>query len=262
MYLKAIRQPADGFFVFSHWLFVINFIVRFYILDSSIILNPAIMINSSTITFLRNIKKNNNKDWFDKNKERYLLAKDNVAAVIDSLLPKLCTFEKKFTGLTSKDCLFRIYRDVRFSKDKRPYKINIGAGINIGGKKAMNAGYYLHIEPGKSFLAGGIWMPPGDVVKKIRQEIDYNGKKINKILSQKDFKKYYGTLDEEYKLKTSPKGYDKNHPDIELLRHNSFIVWHKYTDKEITNKNFIKELTKGSKIMKPFLDFLNAAIND
>ena len=174
---------------------------------------------------------------------------------------KAFLFEKKFAGLTSKECLFRIYRDVRFSKDKRPYKNNIGASINIGGKKAMNAGYYLHIEPGKSFLAGGIWMPPGDLIKKIRQEIDYNGKKINKIISQKDFKKYYGKLDEEYKLKTTPKGYDKDHVDIELLRLNSFIVWHKYTDKEISTKNFVKELSKGSKIMKPFLDFLNTAID-
>ena len=141
------------------------------------------MIKSSTLSFLRDIKKNNNRDWFEKNKEKYLSAKENVAALTDALIPQLCLFEKKFTGLTSKECLFRIYRDVRFSKDKRPYKNNIGASINIGGKKAMNAGYYLHIEPGKSFLAGGIWMPPGDVIKKIRQEIDYNGKKIKNVLN-------------------------------------------------------------------------------
>ena len=114
------------------------------------------MIKASTLSFLRDIKKNNNREWFEKNKEKYLLAKENVATLTDALIPKLCLFEKKFAGLTSKECLFRIYRDVRFSKDKRPYKNNIGASINIGGKKAMNAGYYLHIEPGKSFLAGGI----------------------------------------------------------------------------------------------------------
>jgi len=220
------------------------------------------MIHSSTLSFLRDLKKNNNKEWFDKNRERYLAAKDNVAETIDTLLPELCKFEKKFSGLTSKDCLFRIYRDVRFSKDKSPYKNNIGASINAGGKKVQNAGYYLHIEPGKSFLAGGIWMPPGDLLKKIRQEIDYNGKQINKILSQKDFKKYYGKLDEEYKLKTTPKGYDKEHPDIDLLRLTSFIVWHKFSDKEVTSTGFVKQLVKGSKLMKPFLDFLNTAISD
>jgi uncharacterized protein (TIGR02453 family) len=219
------------------------------------------MIIPSTLSFLRNIKKNNDREWFEKNKEHYLKAKDNVAEVIDALLKQICLFDKRYAGLTSKDCLFRIYRDVRFSKDKRPYKTNLGASINVGGKKAINAGYYVHIEPGRCFLAGGIWMPPGDIVKKIRQEIDYNSKNINKILNQKDFKKYFGDLDEEYKLKTTPKGYDKDHPDIELLRLNSFIAWHKYSDKEMLNKNFVKELAKGAKIMKPFLDFLNTAID-
>ncbi len=220
------------------------------------------MIQPSTLSFLRDIKKNNNKEWFDKNKERYLVAKDNVAATVDELLLEITSFDKRFAGLSSKDCLFRIYRDVRFSKDKRPYKNNLGASINIGGKKAINAGYYLHIEPGRAFLAGGIWMPPGDLIKKIRQEIDYNSKQINKILSQKDFKKYFGKLDEEYKLKTTPKGYDKDHPDIDILRLTSFIVWHKFTDKEVTSKGFVKQLAKGSKLMKPFLDFLNTAISD
>jgi uncharacterized protein (TIGR02453 family) len=157
--------------------------------------------------------------------------------------------------------MFRIYRDVRFSKDKRPYKNNLGASINIGGKKATNAGYYLHIEPGGSFLAGGIWMPPSDVLKKIRQEIDYNGKPFHKIIDNKDFKKQFGKPDEEYKLKTTPKGYDKDHPDIEYLRLTSFIVWHKYSDKIVSSKNFVKELGKATKLMRPFLDFLNTAMD-
>ena len=219
------------------------------------------MIQDSTLSFLRDIKKNNNREWFILNKDRYLLAKDNISKLVDDLLKELIKLDKKFVGLTSKECLFRIYRDVRFSKDKRPYKINIGAGLNIGGKKAINAGYYLHIEPGNSFLAGGIWLPPGDLVKKIRQEIDYNGKQINKILSQKEFKKHFGKLDEEYKLKTTPKGYNKDHPDIELLRLNSFIAWHKFSDKEIKGKNLIKQLSKSAKVLKPFLDFLNTAID-
>lgn len=219
------------------------------------------MINSQTLSFLTSIKKNNNKEWFDKNKDRYLSVKDNVSETIDSVLKEICTFDKRFGGLTSKDCLFRIYRDVRFSKDKKPYKNNLGASINIGGKKALNAGYYLHIEPGKSFFAGGMWMPPGDVLKKIRQEIDYNGKKFQKIIDNKDFKKYFGGLEEEYKLKTTPKGYDKDHPEIEYLRLTSFIVSHSFTDKELQSKNFAKEIGKGAKLMRPFLDFLNQALD-
>jgi len=219
------------------------------------------MISPQTLSFLSSLKKNNNKDWFDKNKERYLSSKENVAETVEALLKEIRSFDKRYAGLTSKDCMFRIYRDVRFSKDKRPYKNNLGASINIGGKKATNAGYYLHIEPGGSFLAGGIWMPPSDVIKKIRQEIDYNGKTFHKIIDNKDFKKHFGKPDEEYKLKTTPKGYDKDHPDIEYLRLTSFIVWHKYSDKIVSSKNFVKELGKATKLMRPFLDFLNTAMD-
>ena len=186
---------------------------------------------------------------------------DNVADTVDEFLKEICKFDKRYIGLTSKDCLFRIYRDVRFAKDKRPYKNNLGASINIGGKKATNAGYYLHIEPGKAFLAGGIWMPPGDVLKKIRQEIDYNGKVFHKIIDNKDFKKFYSDLDTEYKLKTTPKGYDKDHADIEYLRLTSFIVWHQFSNKDLQSKNLVKELGKGAKLMRPFLDFLNQALD-
>jgi uncharacterized protein (TIGR02453 family) len=219
------------------------------------------MIEKHTLDFLSRLKKNNNRDWFEKNKEKYLVAKDNVSEMIDALLKDICTFDKRYTGLTSKDCLFRIYRDVRFSKDKKPYKSNMGASITIGGKKSPKAGYYIHFEPGQSFLAGGVWQPEADVLKKIRQEIDYNGKQFHKIIGNKDFKKYFGELDKSYQLKTTPKGYDKDHPDIELLRLNSFIVWHQFNDKNVLSKNFVKEIGKGAKIMKPFLDFLNQAMD-
>jgi len=221
------------------------------------------MIQKSTLDFLKALKKNNNKDWFDKNKEKYLAAKQNIDEMAEALIKSFSSFDKKLVGLKAKDCVFRIYRDVRFSKNKTPYKTNMGCAISPGGRKAEEAGFYIHIEPGKSFLAGGRWMPPADHLKKIRQEIDYNGKKFHKILSDKNFKKYFGELDDsdEYKLSRPPKGYDKNHRDIELLKLNSFIVWHEYNEKEITSKNFLKEITKGAKMMQPFLDFLNTAID-
>lgn len=219
------------------------------------------MIKSSTISFLKGLKKNNNKEWFDRHKEQYLEAKNNFAEFIDELITEITRFDKRYSSLTSKECLFRIYRDVRFSKDKRPYKVNMGASINPGGKKATSPGYYLHIEPGGSFLAGGVWMPSSDDLKKIRQEIDYNGKVFRKVLSSKDFLKFFGSLDESYKLKTTPKGYHKTHPDIELLRFNSFIVWHKFSDTQVQKKAFVKDLAKGCKIMKPFLDFLSVAVS-
>lgn len=221
------------------------------------------MIQKSTIDFLKQIRKNNNKVWFDANKDKYLAAKANVDAFVDDVIKAFSSFDKSLGGLKAKDCVFRIYRDVRFSKDKRPYKSNMGASINPGGKKMEIAGYYLHIEPGKSFLAGGRWQPSGDHLKKIRQEIDYNGKQLHKILADKKFKKLFGKLDDsdEYKLARPPKGYDKNHKDIELLKLNSFLVWHEYNEKEVLSKNFLKELTEAAKTMKPLLDFLNTAID-
>jgi len=221
------------------------------------------MIQKPTLDFLTALKKNNNRDWFEKNKEKYLAAKKNVEEFTDELIKHISSFDKKIAGLTHKDCVFRIYRDVRFSKDKSPYKTNMGASISAGGKKTMAAGYYVHIDPVESFIAGGMWMPPSDQLKKIRQEIDYNGKKFHKILDDKDFKKQFKKLDdsEEYKLARPPKGYDKDHPDIELLKFNSYIVWHSYKNKEVLSKNFPRELAKGAKTMKPLIDFLNEAIS-
>ena len=149
------------------------------------------MILKSTLDFLKALKKNNNKDWFDKNKEKYLAAKQNIDEMTDELIKSFCAFDKRLTGLKAKDCVFRIYRDVRFSKIKTPYKINMGCAISPGGRKAEEAGFYIHIEPGKSFLAGGRWMPQADHLKKIRQEIDYDGKKLHNILSDKNFKKHH-----------------------------------------------------------------------
>ena len=219
------------------------------------------MIDKPTLAFLKAIKKNNNKEWFDKNKEKYLFAKENVETLIDNVLKEIVSFDKRYSDLSAKKCTYRIYRDVRFSPNKTPYKNNLGASINIGGKKALNAGFYIHIEPGKSILAGGMWMPPGEQLKKIRQEIDYNGKKFHKILNDASFKKYYGTLSQSYALKTTPKGYAKDHPDIDLLRLTSFIVVHSFTDAMVMKKSFAKDLGKGIKIMKPLIDFINTSLD-
>jgi len=219
------------------------------------------MVNKSTLDFLKALKRNNNKDWFDKNKEKYLAAKANMEEVVNRFIHDFSKVDKGLAGLSAKDCIFRIYRDVRFAKDKKPYKTNIGAGINPGGKKMEIAGFYLHVEPGASGLAGGRWMPSPEHLKMIRQEIDYNGSRFRKILNDKNFKKQFGELDAEFKLSRPPKGYDKNHPDIEWLKFTSYIVWRPFTDKQVLSKNFTAELMKTAKTMKPFLDFLNTAID-
>src|SRR6266542_1281494 len=134
------------------------------------------MIAKNTFDFLKKIKKNNDREWFEKNKDQYLNAKEDVENNIQSLIGEFSKFAPELKGLDAKKCLFRIYRDIRFSKDKRPYKTNLGASLNPGGKKVQSPGYYIHFEPGNSFIAGGIWMPEAPELNAIRQEIDYHSR--------------------------------------------------------------------------------------
>jgi uncharacterized protein (TIGR02453 family) len=211
-------------------------------------------------TFLKQLKNNNNKEWFDSHKDQYLKAKEEHEALIDEVIKGIRKFDKKIDpSLTGKQCTFRIYKDVRFSKDKTPYKTNMGASINPGGKKSMTAGYYLHCEPGKNFIAGGVWMPEAEMLQAIRQEIDYNPKPLLKILDSASFKKYFKGLDEEDKLKTVPKGYDKTHPHIELLKNKHFLVSHELSDKEMNGADSVKTIVAGFKAMYPLMEYLRTA---
>lgn len=210
----------------------------------------------TTLKFLKQLAKNNRKEWFDENRKTYEAAKVEFEAVVKAVIDKAIVYDPLLAGLEAKKCMFRINKDVRFSKDKSPYKQNMGASINPGGKKSMIPGYYLHVEPGKSFLAGGCWQPMPDMLAAIRQEIDYNAKDFRKILAAKDFKNYFGALSEEDKLKTAPKGYDKAHEDIDLLQHKSFIAVHELTDAQVLDKNFPTYVSKVFKAMLPLNSFL------
>lgn len=211
-------------------------------------------------SFLKAIAKNNNRQWFEKNKPKYLEAKTLFDDFVEALHKELLKFDESLAGLNPRKLSFRIYRDVRFSKDKRPYKVNMGAGLSAHGKMEQEPGYYIHIEPGKSFMAGGFYMPNPENLAKIRQEIDYNTKDFLKILNNKKFKKYFVGLDDFDKLKTAPKGYPKEHAHIDLLKNKSFIVTHYFTDKEVLDKKFVKTSAEVAKAIKPLNDFLLNAL--
>ena len=213
------------------------------------------------LKFLQTLAKNNNRDWFERNKSQYLRAKEEFDEFLIRLHEELIQLDEGLSGLNPKKLAFRIYRDVRFSKDKRPYKINMGAGFSPGGKMIQEPGYYIHIEPGnKSILAGGLYMPDADNLTQIRQEIDYNAEKLLKILNAPKFKKTFPALGDFDKLKTAPKGYSKDHPQLELLKHRSFIVSHPFSDREVKDKKFLKLVTETAKTVKPLNDFLKEAI--
>ena len=216
------------------------------------------MLQPSTLKFLSALKKNNNRDWFLANKKDYDAAKKDFAEYVQKLITGLAAFDKEISGLEAKNCVFRINRDVRFSNDKSPYKSNMGANMSPGGKKSPSAGYYFHIEPGgKSFIAGGMWQPEPDKLKAVREDIIYDPAEFKKIIGNKEFKKHYSSLADEDKLKTAPKGFDKAHPDIELVKYKSYIVVKSLSDKELLDKNLVKNTLEAFKALKPLNDFLN-----
>ena len=170
-----------------------------------------------TLDFLLALQKHNNKPWFDAHRDAYQEAKQRFEEFVDAFIDEFRSIED-FADLSAKDCLFRINRDVRFSKDKSPYKPNMGASIALGGKHSIRAPYYIHLEPpDKSFLAGGVYMPTPDQLAAIRQAIDRDPEKLKAAITSRPFKKYFGTLSGE-KLKTPPRGYASDHPEIELLK--------------------------------------------
>ena len=218
-------------------------------------------ISKNTFKFLKELKQKNKRDWFLENKPRYEEAKKGFEVFIDALIAEISKFDGSIGHHTAKECIFRIYRDVRFSKDKSPYKTHMGAHITSAAKKSeihSRAGYYIHIGPGESMLAGGAYLPQGPWIKAIRQEIAYNAADLKKIISGKNFKEYFGEIEGE-KLKKAPKGYEPDHPEIELLKYKSFLASHKCSDSKVTSIEFLNHCVNVFKVLHPFDSFLNRA---
>jgi uncharacterized protein (TIGR02453 family) len=211
------------------------------------------------LDFLSQLAQNNQKGFLDENRETYQEAKNIFKAFLEKLILNVGIFDEDIKLLQPEKCIFRINRDVRFSNDKSPYKTNFGASLQKGGKKTGFAGYYFHIEPNhKSFLAGGLYMPPNQVLVKVRQEIDYNFESFKNIIEDTIFKNYFGNIEGE-SLKKAPKGYEIDNPAIDFIKMKSFTVWHRFNDKDLLQDNLLQNITQGCKIMKPFLDFLNTS---
>ncbi len=217
------------------------------------------MIHKSTIDFLKKLKKNNNRDWFHANKNLYEDAKYDFEVFIFELIQKIADYDESVSGLEPKDCLFRIYKDVRFSKDKTPYKTNFGASINKGGRKGPAAGYYVHIDPSEYFLGSGLYMPMPEKLLAVRKKIAAEPKKFKSIVENKEFKKIYGKLWEGNALKSAPKGFAKDHPMADYLRLKSFIGGHNVTEEKVLSKGYVDYTAKIFKAIKPLNDFLNQA---
>ncbi|WP_419868447.1 DUF2461 domain-containing protein [Chryseobacterium sp. CT-SW4] len=217
----------------------------------------AATISSSTFDFLKKLSKNNNREWFNAHKELYIQSQENVISFLEDLIKEMGEFDPELLKIDAKKSLFRIYRDTRFSKDKSPYKTNFGSSLGMG-KGSQKGGYYLHLEPKKSFIAGGIYMPEPSVLKEIRKEISLYGDEFLKIINQKDFKKYFPELDQESKLVKVPQGFEKEDTMGDYLKLKNFIVIHYLSDEEVMNPKAAGKMAAIYQVMKPLNDFLNA----
>jgi uncharacterized protein (TIGR02453 family) len=215
-------------------------------------------IIKSTLDFLRAIKDNNNRDWFLEHRKSYDEARHNFEQFVQVIIDNIIEFEPIMKGLEVKSCTYRFNRDIRFSNDKSPYKSHLGAFIVRGGKKNGDklAGYYFHIEPGKSMVAGGAYMPPAPWLSAIREKINDEPEKLSEIISAQDFIKYFGKIDGE-KLKTAPKGYPSDHPQIDLLKLKSYLVINEVKDEFVLSDKFIDHVMNVIRAMKPLNDYLN-----
>jgi len=217
------------------------------------------MLQPSTLKFLKDLKKNNNKAWFDSHRKEYENAKLDFSAFIQLIIDCHAKKDPTIATLKAKDCMFRINRDIRFSKDKSPYKTNLGASINRGGKKSIYGGYYFHCEPGESFVGGGIWMPMPPELKKVRQEVDYCFDEFKKIIGSKKFKTVYGDLykGEDSSLSKVPQGFDKESPAADYLKLKSFIAMKNFTEKDVLSKTLLNQTLEAFETLHPLLQFIN-----
>jgi uncharacterized protein (TIGR02453 family) len=219
------------------------------------------MIQSHTLDFLKELVENNNREWFQVNKERYDKARENVIELTTDIIGKLHQIDPGVNAdLDPKKCVMRIYRDIRFSKNKTPYKNNFGISLPASGTKLGGAEYYLHIQPGKSFIAGGYWMPETEHLKAIRQEIDYNADDLKKIIDAPHFIKLFGEFRKQDQLKTVPRDYSAENPNIDLLKLKSFIVSHPLKDKELMSAKAADEIVEVCSNLYPLNVFLKNAL--
>lgn len=219
------------------------------------------MLTNTTFKFLRDLAANNDRKWFQANRAAYEAAREEFFQQLEELIVGISAFDPPIIELEPRDCMFRINRDTRFSPDKSPYKTNFGAFMTDRGKKVTRAGYYFHVEPGNCFIAGGLYMPSAKELKAVRAAIDDRASEFRKVIGRKAFKDAFGSELPGERLKTAPRDYPKDHPDIDLLRLKSFEIMQGAYDREVRSKAFTKEAVKTFRLMKDYVHWLNRALD-
>ncbi|MEQ9423166.1 MAG: DUF2461 domain-containing protein [Cyclobacteriaceae bacterium] len=208
----------------------------------------------TTYQFLKKLESNNNREWFTEHKDQYEASHHEIITLADQLIENM-NQRDHIENVSGKKSVFRIYRDVRFSKDKTPYKTHWGLFLKRA-TEALRGGYYLHIEPKNTVVAGGFWSPNKDDLLHIRKQIAQDAAPLRKVLNSKKFKGFFGELQGE-QLKTAPKGFDKEHPDVDLLRYKQLYITHKFDDKEVLDPNFHQTVSNAWLEMRPFFNYMS-----
>jgi len=211
------------------------------------------------LNFLSELKENNNKEWFDQNRSRYEASKKKVLFLTELLIHEISKFDTEIGNLDPKNCVFRIFRDVRFSNDKTPYKTNMGTYIAKGGRKSISAGYYIHIEPGGSFVGGGVYCPEADALKAIRTEIYDHPDEFKGLIENNTFKKLYPVMYDD-QLKSAPKGFPKDFVAIDLLKYKSYAFTSNISDTELSGDAYLSKTVTAFRELFPVNRFLNNAL--
>ncbi|MDR1097521.1 MAG: DUF2461 domain-containing protein [Tannerella sp.] len=212
--------------------------------------------------FLKELQANNNREWFKANKQRYDALYRDFVETVRQLIAGIATFDPEVAGLDAKNCIYRIYRDIRFSPDKTPYKTHFGAYMTgYGGRTSPYGGYYLHIEPGNSLVSGGVWCPEPALLKRLRHDIYDNVEEFTAIIEDGKFRKVYGELEGDV-LKRVPDGFPKDSPCGDLLRHKSFVVSAMKPEQFFCSKDWIDEAVEDFRLLYPFNRFLNYTVGE
>lgn len=221
------------------------------------------MKSENIIHFLNELKDNNNRDWFAEHKEWYNDVRLEFEQISKELVIEISSFDEDIKQVDVKDCIFRIYRDTRFSHDKTPYKTHFGVFIAAaGGRKSQRAGYYIHLDPAGSFVASGVWCPDAVLLKALRQSVYDNIEEFNTIRSQKDFSKHFNTFFEEDKLKTVPRGFPKDFEYADLLKLKHYLVKFELSTTFLNADDFVQQLSEILKQAHPFNLFLNYTVDE
>lgn len=213
------------------------------------------------IDYLKRLAVNNNREWFNAYKDDYLTARGEFEKLISRLIANLSTFDVSVASVDPKECIYRIYRDVRFSPDKSPYKRHFAAYINSKGKKSYHCGYYFHLQPEGSLIAGGGYELTPQMSKALRQSVYYQIDEFRSIVEKPEFVELYPVIGENF-LKTAPKGYPKDFEYIKYLQCKEYVVSNRISDESLLQASMVEDITHRFKVMKPFLDFLNETIDD